>query len=75
MHADRELEISKKPDLVDPNAALNSLGLKVSMYITNIGAHGYPGTGKTSLLNLAMGKDPAAKPRPVQLLLIHHLAT
>ena len=60
MHADQELEISEKPsDLVDPDAALNSLGLKVSMYITNIGAHGYPGTGKTSLLDLAMGKDPA----------------
>ena len=60
MHADQELEISEKPsDLVDPDAALNSLGLKVSMYITIIGAHGYPGTGKTSLLDLAMGKDPA----------------
>ena len=38
---------------------MNLLGLKVSMYITNIGAHGYPGTGKTSLLDLAMGKEPA----------------
>ena len=54
------METSKKSsDFVDPNAALNSLGLEVSMYITNIGAHGYPGTGKTSLLDLAMGKDPA----------------
>ena len=44
---------------MDPNTAMNLLGLKVSMYITNIGAHGYPGTGKTSLLDLAMGKEPA----------------
>ena len=29
------------------------------MSIINIGTHGYPGTGKTSLLDLAMGKDPA----------------
>ena len=33
--------------------------LNVTMSITNIGAQGYPGTGKTSLLDLAMGKDPA----------------
>ena len=29
------------------------------MNITNIGAQGYPGTGKTSILDLAMGKEPA----------------
>ena len=38
---------------------MDSLGLNVAMSITNIGAQGYPGTGKTSLLDLAMGKDPA----------------
>ena len=38
---------------------MDSLGLNVTMSITNIGAQGYPGTGKTSLLDLAMGKDPA----------------
>ena len=29
------------------------------MEITNIGTQGYPGIGKTSVLDLAMGKDPA----------------
>ena len=29
------------------------------MNITNIGTQGYPGTGKTSILDLAMGKEPA----------------
>ena len=56
---DQVLEIRKSSNPVDPDVAMNSLGLKVSMHIINIGAHGYPGTGKTSLLDLAMGKDPA----------------
>ena len=30
------------------------------MEITNIGTQGYPGIGKTSVLDLAMGKDPAS---------------
>ena len=38
---------------------MDSLGLNVTMSITNIGTQGYPGTGKTSLLDLTMGKDPA----------------
>ena len=29
------------------------------MNITNIGTQGYPGTGKTSILDLSMGKEPA----------------
>ena len=29
------------------------------MNIINIGAQGYPGIGKTSVLDLALGKDPA----------------
>ena len=29
------------------------------MNITNIGTQGYPGSGKTSILDLAMGKEPA----------------
>ena len=36
-----------------------SLGATVIMNITNIGTQGYPGTGKTSILDLAMGKEPA----------------
>ena len=36
-----------------------SLGVTVTMNITNIGTQGYPGTGKTSILDLAMGKEPA----------------
>ena len=57
---DQVLETRKSSDdSVDPNVAMNSLGLKVSMSIINIGTQGYPGTGKTSLLDLAMGKDPA----------------
>ena len=30
------------------------------MEITNVGTQGYPGVGKTSVLDLAMGKDPAS---------------
>ena len=45
-------------DPVDPSVAMNKLGLDVTMNITNIRTQGYPGTGKTSLLDLVMGKDP-----------------
>ena len=38
---------------------MGALGLNITMSIINVGAQGYPGTGKTSLLDLAMGKDPA----------------
>ena len=38
-----------------------SLGVTVTMNITNIGTQGYPGTGKTSILDLAMGKEPATQ--------------
>ena len=41
------------------SVAKASLGVTVTMNITNIGTQGYPGTGKTSILDLAMGKDPA----------------
>ena len=51
--------ISLVSDLVDPDDARSSLGVTVTMNITNIGTHGYPGTGKTSILDLAMGKEPA----------------
>ena len=39
--------------------AKKSLGVSVTMEITNIGTQGYPGVGKTSVLDLAMGKEPA----------------
>ena len=45
------------------------------MSIVNVGAQGYPGTGKTSLLDLAMGKDPADIQGSVQAALILPLAT
>ena len=35
------------------------MGVSVTMDITNIGTQGYPGIGKTSILNLIMGKEPA----------------
>ena len=44
---------------MDASDAMDSLGLNVSMNITNIGIQGYPGTGKTSFLDLATGKKPA----------------
>ena len=47
-------------DLVNPDDAKKSLGVTVTMEITNIGTQGYPGIGKTSVLDLAMGNDPAA---------------
>ena len=34
---------------------MKSAGLKVTIYVTNIGTQGYPGTGKTSVLNLITG--------------------
>ena len=46
-------------DPVNPNDAIKSLEKIVTMSITNIGTQGYPGIGKTSVLDLAMGKDPA----------------
>ena len=46
-------------DAVDCNDAMDALGLNVTMSVIDVEAQGYPGTGKTSLLNLAMGKDPA----------------
>ena len=39
-----------------PNDAMKSLGVTVTMNITNIGTQGYPGIGKTSVLDLAIGK-------------------
>ena len=44
---------------MNPDVVMKSLGVTVTMNITNIGAQGYPGVGKTSVLDLAMGKDPA----------------
>ena len=44
---------------VDASDVMDSLGMDVTMSITNIGIHGYPGTGKTSFLDLATGKKPA----------------
>ena len=44
---------------VTHDLAKTSLGVAVTMEITNIGTQGYPGVGKTSVLDLAMGKDPA----------------
>ena len=42
-----------------PNDAMKSLGVTVTMNITNIGTQGYPGIGKTSVLDLAIGKKVA----------------
>ena len=44
---------------VNPNDAMRSLGVSVTMEITIVGTQGYPGIGKTSVLDLALGKDPA----------------
>ena len=44
---------------ISDSVAKASLGVTVTMKITNIGTQGYPGTGKTSILDLAMGKEPA----------------
>ena len=44
---------------VTHDLAKTSLGVAVTMEITNIGTQGYPGVGKTSVLDLAMGKEPA----------------
>ena len=44
---------------VDHSDAMDSLGTNVIMSITNLATRGYPGTGKTSLLDLAMGKPVA----------------
>ena len=44
---------------IDPDVAKTSLGVGVEMKITNVGTQGYPGVGKTSVLDLATGKDPA----------------
>ena len=51
--------VSDESDDVDFNEAMDSLRVMVSMEVTNIGVHGYPGIGKTSILDLAMGKPPA----------------
>ena len=47
-------------DYIDPDVAKTSLGEKVEMEITNVGTQGYPGIGKTSVLDLAMGKNPVS---------------
>ena len=44
---------------IDPDVAKAAMGARVEMEITNICIRGYPGVGKTSVLDLAMGKDPA----------------
>ena len=44
---------------ISDSVAKASLGVTVTMNITNIGTQGYPGTGKTSILDLAMGKEAA----------------
>ena len=46
-------------DTVCAGDVMDSLGLNVTMSITNIGTQGYPGVGKTSILDLAVGKKPA----------------
>ena len=66
---------SNEASAVDCNDAMDTLGLNVTMSIINVGAQGYPGTGKTSLLNLAMGKDLADIQGSVQAALIYPLTT
>ena len=46
---------------ISDSVAKASLGVTVTMNITNIGTQGYPGTGKTSILDLTMGKEPASQ--------------
>ena len=46
---------------IDPDVAKASMGVRVKMEITNVGTQGYPGVGKTSVLDLAMGKDSASQ--------------
>ena len=54
-------------DDITADDAKASLGVTVTMNITNIGTQGYPGTGKTSILDLAMGKEPAPQRNSTQL--------
>ena len=54
-----EYLFSVTSDYIDPDVAKTSLGVRVEMEITNVGTQGYPGVGKTSVLDLAMGKEPA----------------
>ena len=54
-----EYLFSVTSDYIDPNVAKTSLGVTVTMEITNVGTQGYPGVGKTSVLHLAIGKEPA----------------
>ena len=44
-------------DPVDHNDAMKSVGFEVTIHVNNIGAQGYPGTGKTSTLNLITGEE------------------
>ena len=46
---------------ISDSVAKASLGVTVTMNITNIGTQGYPGMGKTSILDLATGKEPASQ--------------
>ena len=43
-------------DPVDHNDAMKAVGLEVTIHVTNIGTQGYPGTGKTSTLDLITGE-------------------
>ena len=47
--------------IISDSVAKASLGVTVTMNITNIGTQGYPGTGKTSILDLTVGKEPASQ--------------
>ena len=57
-----EYLFSVTSDYIDPDVAKTSLGVRVEMEITNVGTQGYPGVGKTSVLDLAMGKEPIYTP-------------
>ena len=46
-------------DSINPDDVMSLLGATVTTNIINIGTKGYHGTGKTSILNLSVGKDPA----------------
>ena len=43
-------------DLIGHNDALKAMGYEVTIHVTNIGTQGYPGTGKTSTLDLITGE-------------------
>ena len=59
MHSLLIFFLRKRTKHTSDNTVMESIKVTVTMRIIKIEAQGYPGTGKTSLLDLAMGKNPA----------------